>query len=136
VVRWRASARYRSDLNGHRRPDAGLVGAKGLCRDRESIGTLIRTVKAFLGDRSRRATLAAVLVWLLWAANAVNDLVQDGRLSPFTVVMLVALLGGQVLVWLGIVSNPMPRRWASATFAIVGAVILGVAAYLLVAALT
>jgi uncharacterized membrane protein len=76
-------------------------------------------------------TIAAVLVWLLWAANAVNDLVQKGQLGPFTIVMPAGLLGGQILVWLGVVPNPMPRRWVLVTYSIIGIVIVGLAAYLL-----
>jgi hypothetical protein len=82
-------------------------------------------------NRARLTTFAAVLVWLLWAANAINDLVRDGQLAPFTLVMLAALLGGQVLVWLGVVPSPMSRRWALVTYSTIGVVILGCAAYLL-----
>jgi hypothetical protein len=45
--------------------------------------------------------------------------------------MLVALLCGQILVWLRVVPNPMPRKWAIATYAIVGILIVGFAAYIL-----
>lgn len=79
-------------------------------------------------SRARLTTLAAVVVWLLWGANAVNDLSRDGKLAPLTLAMLAALLGGQVLVWLGVVTNPMPRKWAVATLVLVGAVTLGLAA--------
>ena len=82
-------------------------------------------------SRARLTTFAAVLVWLLWAANAINDLVREGQLAPFTLVMLAALLVGQILVWLGVVPSPMPRRWALVTYSIIGIVILGFAAYLL-----
>lgn len=75
--------------------------------------------------------MGAVLVWLLWVANAVNDLLPRGGPSSFTLVMLAALLGGQVLVWLGVVRSPMPRKWALVTMGVVGIVILGFAAYTL-----
>jgi hypothetical protein len=80
-------------------------------------------------DRARLTTFAAVLVWLLWAANAVSDLLRQGQLAPFTLVMLAALLGGQILVWLRVVPRPMPRRWALVTYAIVGIMVLGFAGY-------
>lgn len=82
-------------------------------------------------NRARLTTFAAGLVWLLWAANLIDDLVQKGQPGPFTIVMFAALLGGQILVWVGVVPNPMPRKWALVTYSIVGIVILGLAAYLL-----
>jgi hypothetical protein len=76
----------------------------------------------------------AALVWLLWAANAVNDIVQDGWLSPFTQVVGAGMLVGQVLVWLRIVPDPMPRSWALATLGVIAVWIVAVAVYLFTAA--
>jgi len=75
-------------------------------------------------------------VWFLWAVNAAVDLVQQGAPSPFTVVMLAALLGGHALVWLGVSPDPMPRAWAIRTYRIVGVVVVVFAAYVLLRIVT
>jgi len=89
------------------------------------------SLKRAQDNRARLAIFAAVLVWLLWAANAISDLLQKGQLGPYTLVMFAALFGGQILVWLRMVPRPMPRRWALVTYSIIGIIILGFAAYLL-----
>jgi hypothetical protein len=93
-------------------------------------------VEGWIGMRQpqrRQATLtgfAEVLVWFLWGANALNDVLQAGRPSPFTLVVLAALLAGYMRLWLGVVSNPGPRRRMAAKFA--GLVIVVIVIYLLV----
>lgn len=79
--------------------------------------------------RRHRARIGAAIVWVLWAVNLASDLVSIGHPTPFTLVMLAALGGGQALVWLGVVPNPMPRRWATLTFVAIAAVATALAAY-------
>jgi hypothetical protein len=93
-------------------------------------------VEGWIGMRQpqrRQASLTRVgevLLWFLWVVNALNDVLQAGRPSPFTLVMLAALLAGYMLLWLGVVPNPGPRRRMVATFA--GLVIVVIVIYLLV----
>ena len=76
-----------------------------------------------------RTIVAAALVWLLWVANAISDLLHRGGLSPLTLAMLAGLVGGHVAVWLGVVPNPMPPRWALVTYMIVAIIIAALGVY-------
>lgn len=77
------------------------------------------------GRRLTPTGFAAALVWVLWAINAANDVLVAGGPSPLTLLALAGLLVGHALIWLGVVPDPMPRRWAMATIGLIAIVIAG-----------
>lgn len=79
---------------------------------------------------ARTTVVVGAVVWLLFVANLAYDVISDGRVSGFSVVVFTALVIGTIYARARGISGRTPGPYVWATYVLIALVLLALAIYM------